>query len=76
MQYKAHTIGSAEFANGTKFRIDQVKASGACRIIDTVHGTIKNYTHDITAAWRSVRYQARVIDRTERTVQQETLPLL
>ena len=66
MTYRAHTIGSADFANGTSFRIDQVKAKGACRVTNLRDSSI-NYTYTIAAAWRSVRYMARIIDKTDRS---------
>lgn len=59
-------IGIAEFANDTRFQIDQVNAKGGCRITDL---NTRKYSHSgsIPNAWKSVRYQAQVVYRTENT---------
>ena len=64
--FKPILIGTAVFANGTEFKIEQVNKRGACRITNTVSGT-QGHSHNIANAWASVRYQARVLQHTERS---------
>lgn len=64
--YQATLIAKAEFANGEAYQIDQVKASGACRVTDlNTMGT--SYAHNIPNAWKSVMFKAGVDDRTNNT---------
>lgn len=58
-------IGSAEFANGQRYDILQ-NAAGKCIVLDRRTG---NETHAGTpdAAWRAIRYMARIGQATERT---------
>ena len=49
-KFTPRLLSIAEFANGMSFRIDQVKASGACRVIDLDTNKVRNYTHSIDAA--------------------------
>jgi len=60
-------IALADFANGKKFRIEQVNKRGACRVVDEVSKKITGHTHDVPGAWRSIRYQARISQNTERS---------
>ena len=64
--FKATLVAKAEFANGESFQIDQVKASGACRITDLVTG-VASYSHNIPNAWKSVMFKAGIDDRTHNT---------
>lgn len=75
-KFTPRLLSIAEFANGTSFRIDQVKASGACRVSDLNTNKVRNYTHSIDAAWRSIMFNAKLDGRTNRTVPQETQPAL
>jgi hypothetical protein len=59
-------VAIAEFANGSKFMIKQIKASGACRIID-MRTDKASYSSSIPAAWRNVRYQAQILAKTQNT---------
>lgn len=61
-----HMIGNADFANGSSFRIDQVKVDGSCRITDENTKAI-SYAGSIAKAWGSVRYQASVRPDTGNT---------
>jgi hypothetical protein len=65
-EFKPYNIATATFANGESFKIDRVKASGACRITDTNTGTA-SYAHSIANAWKSVMFKARVDERTHNT---------
>jgi hypothetical protein len=76
MKFKPILLSVAEFANGQSFRIDRVKASGACRVTDLVTNKVRNYTHSESAAWRSIMFNAGVDGRTGRSVDQETQPAL
>ena len=71
-KFRAHTVGSADFANGTAYRIDQIKASGACQVVDLATNKVTNYTSSIPAAWRSVKFMARVHPKTNRTTDGRT----
>ena len=64
--YVPHMIGSAEFANGSKFRIDQIKKSGRCRVTNLINDKT-NYTHNPVNAWASVRYMAKISQKSERS---------
>lgn len=64
--YKATLIAKAEFANGESFQIDQVKASGACRVTDLTT-KVQSYAHNIPNAWKSVMFKAGVDERTSNT---------
>jgi hypothetical protein len=64
--YKTQLVALAEFANGTSYRIEQIKASGACRITDTNDGKT-SYSSSIANAWKNVRYQARLNYKYENT---------
>ena len=64
--FKHTNIATATFANDEAFKIDQVKASGACRITDLNTG-VQSYAHSIANAWKSVMFKARVDERTHNT---------
>ena len=64
--FKPVFVGHASFANGTRFRLDQVNERGAIRITDQ-NGN-QNYARTYANAWASVRYQARINPITERTL--------
>lgn len=66
-------IGSANFANGERFSIFQ-HADGKCLILNERTG---NVTHASTPekAWASVRYMARISQRSERTAGVEAIDL-
>lgn len=59
-------IGSAEFANGTKFRIDQINKKGRCRVTNLANSNA-NHAHNEANAWASVRYMAKISQRSERS---------
>lgn len=64
--YKPTLIGQADFANGEAFNIVQVKEGGSCKITNL--NTQKfSYAGSIAKAWASIRYQARIVHRTENT---------
>lgn len=65
-KFQQFLIGMAEFANGTRFRIDQVKACGSCKITDLNNGN-HSYAGSPAKAWSSVRYQASVRPDTHNT---------
>ena len=65
-QFKHVVVGGADFANGSKYQIVQIKASGACRIIDLLTGKF-TYSGTIPNAWKSVCFQADLDWRTNRT---------
>ncbi len=67
--YVPHAIGTATFANGQSYQIDQVNTNGACRVVDLVSNKVVNYAKTIANAWKSVRYTAGINDRTERTTE-------
>ena len=60
-------VATADFANGKKFRIEQVNARGACRVVDAITRKILGHTHNVCNAWASVRYQAKILQHTERS---------
>ncbi len=60
-------IATADFANGKKFRIEQINKRGACRVVNADTLEILGHTHNICNAWASVRYQARILQHTERS---------
>lgn len=64
--FKPHIIGEADFANGTAFRIVQVKEGGSCKITD-LNTDKYSYAGSIAKAWSSVRYQSSITQRTENT---------
>lgn len=51
-------VGIMETAR-SKFRIDQVKAEGSCKITDMRTGN-SSYAGSIAKAWSSVRYQCNI----------------
>lgn len=65
-KFQPQLVALADFANGTRFKIDQVKRSGACRITD-LNTEKSSYSSSIPNAWKSVRYQAGIVHRTENT---------
>jgi hypothetical protein len=65
-EYKPTLIALAEFANKSRFQIDQVNAKGGCRITD-LNTKKYSYSGSIPNAWKSVMYQAGVVHRTENT---------
>ena len=65
--FKPVTVGVAEFGTGARFRIDQIKRSGACRIVNLRKEDDVSYSHSIPNAWANVRYQAKVRQDTERS---------
>lgn len=64
--YEPTLVGLAEFANGARFRIDQITAKGTCIITDD-RTKATSHSGSIPKAWASVRYQARINQRTENT---------
>jgi len=64
--YQAQMVAKAEFANGEAFQIDQVKASGACRVTD-LNTKAESFAHNVPNAWKSVMFKARMDDRTNNT---------
>jgi len=64
--YKPTLIAKAEFANGEAYQIDQVKASGACRVTDLTTKAV-SYAHSVPNAWKSVMFKARLDERTNNT---------
>lgn len=60
-------IATADFANGKKFRIEQVNKRGACRVVDDITKEILGHTHNVCNAWASIRYQAKILHHTERS---------
>ena len=64
--FKPILIGLSDFANGTRFRIDQIKRGGACRIT-SVHDGKVSYSGSIPNAWKSVMFQADVDYHTQNT---------
>lgn len=64
--YQATLIAKAEFANGEAYQIDQVKASGACRVTDLTTKAV-SYAHNIPNAWKSVMFKANMDERTNNT---------
>ena len=60
-------LATADFANDTKFRIEQVNSNGACRVINAVTGKILNHIHNVVKAWARVRYSAKILQNTERS---------
>lgn len=64
--FKPILIALANFANGMKFKIEQVKRRGACRVTELNSGQ-ESYSHTIPGAWRSIRYQAKITHKTERS---------
>lgn len=67
-KYVPRFIGMAEFANGTKFQLDQVNAKGAVKIIDLNSGSV-SYARTYAKAWANIRYQARIHQVTERSLE-------
>ena len=65
-EFEPVLVASADFANGTEFQIHQVNKRGACRITD-VETKKTSYAHNFTNAWASVRYQARITWKTQRS---------
>ena len=59
-------IGTVVFANGETFQVHQIKGTGACRITNLKTGDA-NYSHSIPNAWKSVRFQGRVLPNTDNT---------
>ena len=59
-------VGVAEFANGARFQIDQVKEGGSCKITD-LRNDSHSYAGSPAKAWSSVRYQAQVRADTHNT---------
>ena len=65
-EFQPLLLSTADFANGTQFQLHQVNKRGACRITDV--GTKKtSYAHNFANAWASVRYQARITWKTQRS---------
>lgn len=65
-EYKKQLVALASFANDKSYRIEQIKASGACRITDLNDGKT-SHSSSIPNAWKNVRYQARVNWKFENT---------
>lgn len=59
-------IASADFANGTKFEVHLVNKRGACRITNVDTGKT-GHAHNVENAWASIRYQARITWKTQRS---------
>jgi hypothetical protein len=62
-------VGSAKFATGQKFTITreagQGKGQGGFKITDKDGN--KSYAGSLAKAWASIRYMAKIIDKTERS---------
>ena len=65
-QFTPQLVALADFANKSRFQIEQVNAKGGCRITDLNTGKY-SFSGSIPNAWKSVRYQANITDRTENT---------
>jgi len=65
-QFVPILIGSADFANGTAYRIEQVNKGGGCKVIDLMTQNV-SFAGSMAKAWSSVRFMARVNDRTHNT---------
>ncbi len=59
-------VGIAEFSNGKRLRIDQIKTSGACSITDMNTGVVQ-YARNIPNAWKALRFMAHVRKDTQNT---------
>jgi len=60
-------IGSADFANGTKFHIHQINKRGGCRITNLMASQPVSYAHNLGNAWANIRYQARITYKNQRS---------
>ena len=58
-------IGSANFANGSSFLVEQVNPKGGCRITDK-EGNF-SYSRSEAKAWASVRYMGKIAQQSERS---------
>lgn len=63
------TVATADFANGSKFRIEQINARGACAIFNITNPLKHNISHakSLENAWANVRYQAKITFKTQRS---------
>lgn len=59
-------IATADFANGARFSIFEIKAGKRYAIRDDRTGEV-SYAGTAEKAWSSVRYMARVSHKTERS---------
>ena len=68
-KFKPVLEAEANFANGKKFKIYLVNARGACSVHNISNPAREDvsYAHSISKAWANVRYQARIIHKTERS---------
>ena len=66
LKFKPKLIGTATFENGMKFKIEHINLRGACRITDLITNKV-SYTRNVINAWANVRYQAKIIHKTERS---------
>ena len=64
--FKPVLIGTALFANGAHFQIQQIKRAGSCKVTDLRTG-LTSYSGSVAKAWGNVRYQAQVRPDTHNT---------
>lgn len=61
-------IGSATFANGTRFKVEHtVKNKRDAYIVTNLNDETTNIAGSEAAAWRSIRYQGRVSPKSDKS---------
>lgn len=64
--FQPHLVGICTFANGKVFRVDQIKANGTC-MVTNINERTRTYARNITNAYKSIKFQARINTQTQNT---------